>query len=231
MPALTSEQLLTLCDYKNGKYVQKSGQEYIVALARVFSLDNKNDNPFTIDDIVKQPTLSSFKFEGKNDFKRICTLELTPLVYDPVTKKRQNETIKAIKFVSADALKVFNSSLGVAYLMTCTIDGIERIIKIGQTRNTFKDRLSSYNCGCVNNWRTASTTNLKLKQSMVVTRLPVNLYLYDCQKTEVFEWHGVKSVPFASPFSLAVEDIMIKEFIKQYGKKPLINIQASATTV
>ena len=66
---------------------------------------------------------------------------------------------------------------------------------------------------------------------MVVTRLPVNLYLYDCQKTEVFEWHGVKSVPFASPFSLAVEDIMIKEFIKQYGKKPLINIQASATTV
>lgn len=228
---LTLEELLTLCDFDGKLYIQKKGADYLDALSRVFSLNNRNDIPFTLDDIKSQPTYESFSFAGKQDFQKICTLTITPLTYDPTTQKRKNESIKAINFVSKEAEQIFRASLGVAYLMTCTIDGIEYIIKIGQTRNTFKDRLGSYNCGCVTNWRTASTTNIKLKQSMVTTRIDVNLYLYDCQKTEVFEYHGIKSVPFASAFSLAVEDIMIKEFIKQFGQKPLINIQASATTV
>lgn len=231
MASITNEELIKLCNFDGKKYVQKSGNEYISALSQVFSLVNQNDKPFTLSDIEKQPTLESFKFPGKNDFKKVCSLILSPLEYDPLTNKRKNETIKAVNFVSNEAKKVFESSLGVAYLMTCIINGTERIIKIGQTRNTFKDRLTSYNCGCVTNWRTASTTNIKLKQSMVVTRQKIELYLFDCQKTEIFEWHGVKSVPFASPFSLAVEDIMIKQFILQFNQKPLINIQANATTV
>ena len=231
MASLTNEELIQLCDFDGSKYIQKSGDDYIVALSRVFSLVNRNDKPFTLSDIESQPTLESFSFSGKNEFRKVCTLELYPLEFNPVTGKRKNETIKAINFVSDDAKRVFETSLGVAYLMTCKVNGIERIIKIGQTRNTFKDRLSSYNCGCVTNWRTASTTNLKLKQSMVVTRKNIELYLFDCQRTETFEWHGVTSVPFASPFSLAVEDIMIKQFILQFRRKPLINIQANATTV
>ncbi|UUD34800.1 hypothetical protein NPA07_03185 [Mycoplasmopsis caviae] len=151
--------------------------------------------------------------------------------YNPLTNVRKNEKILATNFTSNNAQNIFNNSMGVAYLMTCEVEGVERIIKIGQTRNSFKDRLQSYNCGSVNNWRTASTTNIKLKQSMVCTRLPITLYLYDCGKLETFEWYGITSVPFANSFSLAVEDIMIKAFIKQFGQKPLINIQANATTI
>ncbi len=229
--ALTETEIISLCDFDGKKYIQKSGDDYILALSKLFSLENQNDKPFRISDIKKQPTLNSFSFSGKNDFKKICSLTIKPLEYNPTTKRRKNEKIEAIDFVSPKAKAVFESSLGVVYLMTCIIDGEEHIIKIGQTRNTFKDRLSSYNCGSVNNWRTASTTNLKLKQSMVTTRQKIELYLFDCQKTEVFTWHGITSVPFASPFSLAVEDIMIKQFISQFHKKPLINIQANATTV
>ena len=88
------------------------------------------------------------------------------------------------------------------------------IIKIGQTRKTFQERLTSYNCGNVYNWRTASTTNIKIKQSMVATRAIFNLYLYDCSdEPYVLEWHGIRSAEFAAPKSLAVEDIMIKKFI------------------
>lgn len=47
----------------------------------------------------------------------------------------------------------------------------------------------------------------------------------------IIEWRGEKSVPFASPKSLAVEDIMIKKFIAQFGVKPLANIQGDATQV
>ena len=106
------------------------------------------------------------------------------------------------------------------------------IIKIGSSRTTFKQRLGSYNCGVVNNWRTASTTNIKILQSMVTNRINLNLYLFDCsQDLYVIDWHGVRSVPFATPKALAVEDIMIKQFIKQFGHKPLANVQASATEV
>lgn len=224
----TIEELITLCNFDGENYVQKSGDEYVSALSRLFSLDNRNDKPFTVEDIRNQPLLSEFAFAGKNDFKKVCTLSISPLVIQASTRKRTNEKIVAKDFVSAEAKRVYESSLGVAYLMTCKIDGDERIIKIGQTRKTFKERLGSYNCGCVYNWRTASTTNLKLKQSMVATRQDIQLYLYDCQQTEIFVYHGIKSAPFATAYSLAVEDIMIKQFMHQFGKKPLVNIQANA---
>ena len=90
----------------------------------------------------------------------------------------------------------------------------------------------SYNCGVVNNWRTASTTNIKILQSFVTTRQIFNLYLYDCSSDVMsFKWHGVESVPFASPKPLAYEDILVKQFIDQFGIKPLANVQANATEV
>ena len=125
---------------------------------------------------------------------------------------------------------MFKNKKGISYIITSIIDNKEYIIKIGQTRNTFKDRLSSYNCGSVSHWRTASTTNIKLLQSFIVTRLEFNLYLYDCSNEPyILNWHNVKSIPFASPKSLAVEDIMIKKFQEQFNIKPLANIQANAT--
>lgn len=228
--SLTLEQLKSLCNLEKDIYISKEGEDYINSLSSVFNLINRNDKPFSIDDIIKEPLLSDFEFEGKNDFIFICKLKADPM--EIKNDKRRNEKILAIDFVNRDARNVFDNSLGVAYIITCTLDNREYIIKFGQSRTTFKKRLGSYNCGVVNNWRTASTTNIKMLQSMVSTRLIFNLYLFDCStEPYVLSWHGEQSVKFASPKSLAVEDIMIKKFAKQFGKKPLANIQANATSI
>jgi len=228
--SLKIEEFKLLCDYDKttDTYESKRGDSYISALSRLFKLVNKNDKPFTIDDIKKEPVLQSFRFGGVKDYEYICDLQARPLRISGT--KRENEKILAVKFASNKAEDIFNNSKGVSYLITCPIDGKEHIIKIGQTRTPFKKRLGSYNCGVVNNWRTASTTNIKMLQSMVTTRLPFKLYICDCSADQYqTTWHGITSIKFASPKSLAVEDIMVKQFIKEFGKKPLANIQADAT--
>lgn len=223
--------LKALCDFDGHEYKSKKGANYLKALGKIFSLDNPNDNPFTLEDILQQPELKSFHFPGVSDYKFVCKLKIKPMTIT-LDGKRTNEKISPEDFVSKEAEKIFNQALGVSYLLTCPYKDKEYIIKIGSSRTTFKQRLGSYNCGVVNNWRTASTTNIKLLQSMVTNRVPLNLYLYDCsQDSYTITWHNVESVPFASPKALAVEDIMIKQFINQFGKKPLANIQASATEV
>ena len=225
------DNLKTLCDKKGNEYIQKSGKEYISALSKLFSLNNANDNPFTVDDIKKQPLLEDFQFPGKRDYRFICKLHVTPLKISSINK-RTNEKIHAIDFAGDEERFIFKNALGVSYIMTCSIDKKEHIIKIGSSRTTFEKRLGSYNCGVVNNWRTASTTNIKILQSMITTRLDFNLYLYDCSEDYyVLNWHDEQSVKFATPMALAVEDIMIKKYIDQFGKKPLANIQANATEV
>lgn len=225
------ELLKELCDFNGEVYISKKGDDYILSLGKIFPLDNINDNPFTEEDIRKQPELKDFKFSGVEDYKYICKLKARPMT---ITKdgKRINEKILPKEFADSEAERIFKRALGVSYLLTCVVDGKEHIIKIGSSRTTFSKRLGSYNCGVVNNWRTASTTNIKILQSMVTTRLEYNLYLYDCSEDLVIiDWRGVRSVPFASPKALAVEDIMVKKFIEQFGSKPLANVQANATEV
>lgn len=228
--SLSLEQFISLCDYQNGAYIQKSGDNYLQALSKIFQLNNKNDKPFSLNNIKSQPTLKEFAFSGKEDFIFICNLEISPLT---ITESiRKNEKINPINFANKKTKDIFEKSLGVAYMLTCNIDDKEHIIKFGQSRTTFKKRLGSYNCGVVNNWRTASTTNIKILQSLVTTRVILNLYIYDCSdEVMIIEWRGEKSVPFASPKSLAVEDIMIKKFKEEFGIKPLANIQGDATQV
>jgi len=228
MSKMSNDELKVLCDYNiNGYYESKKGEDYILAIEQLFKGTNKNDKPFTEKEILKQPTLDSFSFIGKNDFSYCCELKAQPMVLKG--GKRTNEKIQALNFVSEESKDVFEKSMGVAYMMTCPINGVEYIIKFGQTRTPFKLRLGSYNCGVVYNWRTASTTNIKILQSFVTTRLTFKLYIYDCHDVISYEWHGIKSVPFATPKSLAVEDIIVKEFMKQFGKKPLANVQTNAT--
>jgi len=200
------------------------------SLEKIFPFNNKNDKPFSLGDIKAQPTLDEFSFSGKEDFNFICKLKVSPL--EIRDDKRKNEKILASQFFSNKAREIFEKALGVAYILTCEIENKEHIIKFGQSRTTFKKRLGSYNCGVVNNWRTASTTNIKMLQSLVTTRVTLNLYIYDCSdEVMIIEWRGEKSVPFASPKSLAVEDIMIKKFKEQFKKPPLENIQSDATQV
>jgi len=228
--SLTIEQYISLCDFNGTEYESKKGKDYINALSNIFPINNINDKPFTVEDILQQPTLDSFCFSGKNDFKLICQLKATPMKIT-LDNVRINEKIIPFNFTSKENYEIFTRSLGVAYMLTCIINGKEHIIKFGQTRTPFVKRLGSYNCGVVNNWRTASTSNIKMLQSMVTTRLVFNLYLYDCDEPVYYVWHGVRSVDFASSKSLAVEDIMVKEFIKQFHCKPLVNVQADATSV
>lgn len=227
--SITLDELKSFCDYKDGIYVSKSGDDYINALSAVFNLKNKNDKPFSVEDIKQQPTLDQFSFSGKNEFVFTCLLRTTPMKIE--NNIRKNEKIIPVNFANTTQENIFYKALGVAYMLTCVIDGKEHIVKIGCSRNTFKDRLGSYNCGVVNNWRTASTTNIKILQSFLTTRLDFKLYLCDCSEPYQINWHGVLSPKFALPKYLAVEDIMIKQFIKQFGYKPLANIQANATQV
>lgn len=227
--SLTLEQFKSLCNFdsKTGKWVQKSGKAYIDALSTIFNLVNKNDKPFTVEDIKQQPTKEKFKFAGVKDYTYICDLSVSPL--EITNTSRKNEKIIASNFTEKGK-KIFDKSNGVSYMLTCAVGNQEYIIKIGQTRTPFSKRLQSYNCGVVNNWRTASTTNVKMLQSMVTSRQVFKLYICDCSADQYsITWHGVKSINFASPKSLAIEDIMVKEFIKQFNKKPLANIQANAT--
>lgn len=227
--------LIQLCDFNSvdGLYYSKQGEDYIAALEKLFHSKNTNDNPFSVKDILSQPILSDFSFKGVEEFKLICKLKAIPMIIDSKNKLKENEKIVVVdnSFVNEEAKDIFENSLGVDYLITCPIDNKEYIIKIGNSRNTFKDRLSSYNCGVITNIRTASTTNLKILQSFVATRKEFNLYLMDCSDVTTFKWHGVESVPFASPKGLAYEDILIKKFIEQFGKKPLANVQANAKVI
>jgi hypothetical protein len=231
---LSFEKIQKICNFENGKFISKNGSDYVESLASIFNIANRNDKPFSIEDIVLQPTLNDFNFSGKNDFVYICTLKAKPLEFTILGEelKRSNEKIEVVEFASPEAKRIFTNALGVAYILTSVIEGREHIIKFGQSRTSFKSRLGSYNCGTVNNWRTASTTNIKMLQSMVTTRASLKLYLYDCSDEVItYTWHGVESVPFASSKALAVEDIMLKQFNFQFGHKPLANIQTSATEI
>jgi len=229
---LSFDELLKLVDKYIDHYESKKGLNYVQGLKDVFGDKNRNDRPFIIEDILKCPTLEDFWLDGMNEFEYCCILKADPMILYKTGERKSNEKIIASSFANQKMLDVFKLSKGVAYMMTCEINKKEYIIKFGQTRNTFKDRLQSYNCGSVNNWRTASTTNIKILQSFVATRLPFKLYLRDCSEDNVtYVWSGIKSIPFASALSLAIEDIVVKEYVKKFGKPPLANVQANATDI
>lgn len=217
------------------EYKSKDGKEYNDILLEVFGGENKNDKPFTVEQIIEQPKLSEFSFDGKNDFIFICDLVAEKMIVktDKTLSKidKKPEKIIPINFAGKNTKDIFYKELGVSYMLTAIIDNEEYIIKIGQSRTTFKDRLQSYNCGNVNNWRTASTTNIKILQSMLSTQKIFRLYICLSGEPITFNFHGVTSSPFASPKSLAIEEIMIKKFKEQFGKVPLANIQANPTTI
>ena len=220
---------------ENGNYIGKTGSGYINSLVTVFYIKNKNDMPFLIEDVIKQPELKDFSFEGIKDFRYVCKLKPHPVQilkeYSSKlnrTKGRINEYIEPYDFDNDEVKEIFNNSLGVVYILTAVVDGKEYIIKIGQSRKTFKDRLSSYNCGCLNNYHTASTTNIKILQSIVVNpEITFKLYLYDCCKMVSYTWHGVTSIQVASSESIAYENIINNKFIEQFGHPPLANVQVN----
>ncbi|QBF34575.1 hypothetical protein EG856_01385 [Mycoplasmopsis phocirhinis] len=215
------------------EYESKEGWEYNNKLFEIFGGQNLNDRPFTIEEIKQQPRLIDFKFAGKNDFIYICDLIAYKMNvktnYDCSKIHNKHERIIPVSFTNENAKKIFEQNLGIAYLLTAIVENNEYIIKIGQSKTTFKDRLNSYNCGNVNNWRTASTTNIKILQSMLSTQRIFKLYICPCEGPKIYTFHGIKSSPLATPMSLAIEEIMLNQFVKQFKQKPLANIQIKPT--
>lgn len=247
--ALNAEQLKSLCDFDNktNEYISKSGQDYVDALKNLLhpgAVGNKNDIPFLKEDIVKQPTLQQFHFKALDQFVFNCKLKANPMRLDCSGNfinlgngKISKEEVIAFDYGSDDAKSIFENAVGVVYLITCNVDAKEHIIKIGQTGGTFKKRLGSYNCGYVASREkgTASTTNFKIVQSFVATRLEFKLYIKDCSSlTKPYKWAGRKTTPIASPLVEAVENICLQKFEEKFGKKgikkPLANVQTKKQT-
>ncbi len=225
------DKIKSLFILENGKYQCKQDEAFVEAFKVLLGGKNKNDIPFTKSDIRKQPTLNQFNFEGKSDFTRVCQLLAKPIkiLNDSEWENEKIEALFNFDQKSVNNSDLFFNSMGVAYIITCELDRKEHIIKFGQTRTPFSLRLQSYNCGVINSFRTASTTNIKILQSFVACAVPFNLYLYYPEAPKKYIWRGIESVDFASPFSLAVEDILLQEFKTQFGFKPLANIQSNAT--
>ena len=240
---LNKEQLISLCDFSDEEncYISKSGKEYADALKAIFYPDddgNTNDKPFLEEDILVQPTLRRFHFAALDQFKFNCKLKAIPMKLDKNGdlmnlggRSKSREKVIAYDFYDDDAENIFKNSVGVAYIITCPIDDDEYIIKIGQTGGTFEDRLGSYNCGYVTNWRTASTTNIKIVQSFVATRKVFNLYIRDCgMLAKKYKWAHRSTALIASPLVEAIENICLQRFNEKFHCKPLANVQTKKQT-
>ena len=110
---------------------------------------------------------------------------------------------------------------GLVYIFV--IEG--KIFKIGQSINSIKDRIQSYNCG-KRDYRivgTNSTTNYFVLQSLLEINRPVQVYAYfiDKKRYEIFGEVGEDTFPSTK----IVERKILKDFLEKYGKKPIANTQ------
>lgn len=96
-----------------------------------------------------------------------------------------------------------------------------RIFKIGQSMNTIKNRLQSYNCGKVD-YRiggTNSTTNYFVLQSLLNINLPIDIYAFFPELPE-YTLFG-ETYNDNRPIQKKAEHIILEDFIKRYKHKPI----------
>ncbi|GHV16191.1 hypothetical protein AGMMS49938_15940 [Fibrobacterales bacterium] len=146
-----------------------------------------------------------FDFEDyshKKDFFLLCKL-----IPNPEEEKLDIEIIDKEKFDCS----------GLVYIMV--IKG--KIFKIGHTINTIKNRVQSYNCGKLK-FRlsgTASTTNFYVLQSLLALNSEVFIYAFITPTPEYKLWGETYKDSF--PVPKRAENILIKEYIGRYGRKPI----------
>lgn len=164
------------------------------------SNDSKNIKPLTFKELNKEPKYSEFIHSDR--FKFVCTLE----------PNQEGE-----KVIITNAVEELVNEPGIVYVMVIH----DRILKIGQSINSMKDRVTSYNCGKTR-FRiagTASTTNYFILQSILGMDSEVQVYGFFPPKVE-FELFEEKIITSHSASKVA-EKKMIEEYIKIYGKKPI----------
>lgn len=97
----------------------------------------------------------------------------------------------------------------------------DKIFKIGQTTNTFADRIQSYNCGRKKARAngTCSVTNYFVLQSFLEIGKPVDVYAY-VPPLAIYELFG-KIIHSSEAPSKYAERLIVEDFEKKYYKKPI----------
>lgn len=97
----------------------------------------------------------------------------------------------------------------------------EKIFKIGQSTTNIIKRIQSYNCGKAQYRKngTCSTTNYFVLQSLLNLNLEVFVYAFFPPKPR-YEIFG-QVFEDSYPPSKKAENIIITDFIKKHGKKPI----------
>ena len=198
---------------------------------------NKNDQIITVEDIMKQPKYEDFKFIQDETFVKetngkkfvYCGKWSVDKPYFDIndTFIENNIVMKMAENEHDDVETLYKRVKGVVYILTCEIDGIEYIIKIGQTGKTMEERQSSYNCGNSVNRRngTCSTTNFRIKQSLA-NGLVFNIHVLDCSAdNKVYRIGKYYSVEVAGGMPMGYEDILNQAFYDEFNQKPLLDIQ------
>lgn len=141
-------------------------------------------------------------FEFKKYFKLICYL----------IPNRNKEKLE-IEEVDSNACR----KDGIVYVFVIN----NRIFKIGESINSIIHRVQSYNCGKLD-YRlrgTCSTTNFYVLQSLLNIDTKVEVYGYFPEQPK-YTVLG-KTFKNSKPPSKTAENLIIKNFEKKYGKKPI----------
>lgn len=142
------------------------------------------------------------QFKYREYFELVCKL----------IPDRENETL-----IIEPINKELTLKEGIVYVFV--IDG--KIFKVGESINSIKDRVQSYNCGKLE-YRlkgTCSTTNFYVLQSLLTIGEEVEVYGYFPVQPE-YTIFGNKYKSSKSASKVA-ENLIIKDFVEEYDKKPI----------
>jgi len=142
------------------------------------------------------------QFKYKEYFQLVCK----------IIPDRENETL-LIEPINEE----LTTKAGIVYVFV--IDG--KIFKVGESINSIKDRVQSYNCGKLE-YRlkgTCSTTNFYVLQSLLSINEEVEVYGYFPVQPE-YTIFGNKYKSSKSASKVA-ENLIIKDFIEEYDRKPI----------
>lgn len=224
----------SLCEDKDGHKVSKTGNKYIDAVISILKDKrnklNQSDYPIREKEIANTHTfdefLNAFR-KGISQFIKVGYFEVETTKYDDNGTPKNNEKI-TLKITDSQYDDLCNKKEGLAYIFVCKKGKKEFVIKIGETRKTFAERLKSYNCGNLNDIDTASKTNIRILQTIVAnSHLKFYVYLLDCSVMQDFSFGDVKSKKYPSSYRIAVQDICLNEYMKAFNnQKPIGNVQA-----
>ena len=163
---------------------------------------NKNEQPLrSLEDLTESLPWSDYC--DQEHFTRLCT----------VTPNHEQECLEITEVHDEDMMK----QKGLVYAMV--VDG--RIFKIGQSINTLKSRLGSYNAGKMGNRfkGTCSTANFFILQSLLNLGKQVEIYAFfpPVKQWELFGKTGQEAFPSAK----VAERILLARYEEKYGAKPI----------